>query len=103
MCSVVRSSVKYNGQTTTEQVQSHLGVKQGDPSSALMFINDIMSNINTNLNDIFSIEDIKLFLILYADDQVLFATSPSSLEIMLKDIENYCNTYKLKIIQIKLK
>ena len=29
MYTVVRSSVKYNGQVTTEQVQSHLGVKQG--------------------------------------------------------------------------
>ena len=69
----------------------------------MMFVNDIMTNINTNLNDIFSIEDIKLFLILYADDQVLFATSPSSLELMLKDIENYCYTYKLKINTNKTK
>ena len=69
----------------------------------MMFVNDIMTNINTNLNDIFSIEDIKLFLILYADDQVLFATSPPSLELMLKGNENYCYTYKLKINTNKTK
>ena len=56
MYTSVRSSIRYNSKITTEQVQSHLGVKHGDPSSALMFkmfVNDIMSYINTNLNDIF--------------------------------------------------
>ena len=47
----------------------------------------------------------KLLLILYADDQVLFSTSPDSLQSMLADIEAYCdrwglkmNTYKTKVL-----
>ena len=63
----------------------------------MMFINDIISNINTELNGIFSIDELNIFLILYADDQVLFATSPESLQSMLNDIETYCNTWGLKI------
>ena len=77
-----------------------LGVKQGDPSSSLLFmlfVNDILSNINSDLDGIFTISELKLFLIMFADGQVLFSTSPTSLQLMLNDIETYCNTWKLKI------
>ena len=66
----VRSAIKYNGQTSIP-IKSYLGVKQEDPSSSLsfmMFVNDIMTSINTDLDGIFSINDFKLFLILFADD-----------------------------------
>ena len=52
-----------------------LGVKQGDPSSPMifmMFINDLNENINNNLNSIFTVNDMEIFLLLYADDQVIF-------------------------------
>ena len=39
----------------------------------------------------------KLLLILYADDQVLFSTSPDSLQSMLADIEAYCDKWGLKM------
>ena len=92
MYSTVRAVIKHNGEIS-ECIYSHLGVKQGDSSSALlfmMFVNDILENINTDLPDIFTLNELKLFLILYADDQVLFASSPESLQLMLNDIENYC-------------
>ena len=57
-----------------------------------MFINDIITNINTDLEGIFTIDELRLFLLSYADDQVLIETSPSSLRSILTDIENYCNT-----------
>ena len=99
MYSSVRSVIKHN-KNVSSCINSYLGVKQGDPCSSLlfmMFINDIISNINTELNGIFSIDELNIFLILYADDQVLFATSPESLQSMLHDIETYCNTWRLKI------
>ena len=99
MYSSVRSVIKHN-KNVSSCINSYLGVKQGDPCSSLlfmMFINDIISNINTELNGIFSIDELNIFLILYADDQVLFATSPESLQSMLHDIETYCNTWGLKI------
>lgn len=105
MYSVVRSSIKHN-QKTSDFINSNIGVKQGDPSSSLlfmMFVNDIIENINTNIDGIFTIDEIKLFLLLYADDQVLFATSPLSVQSMLTDIENYCNTWGLKINTDKTK
>ena len=99
MYSSVKSAVKHKGEISAT-IDSKLGVKQGDPSSSLlfmMFVNDIISNINTNLEGIVTIDELKLFLLSYADDQVLFATSPSSLQSMLTDLENYCNTWGLKI------
>lgn len=99
MNSSVRSVIKLN-KNVSNCINSYLGVKQGDPCSSLlfmMFINDIISNINAELNGIFSIDELNIFLFLYADDQVLFAASPESLQSMLHDIETYCNTWGLKI------
>ena len=95
MYSSVRSAIRYNN-LTSRCIHSYLGVKQGDPSSSLlfmMFVNDIISNINTNLEGIFSVDEVQLFLMLYADDQVLFSTSPTSLQLMLNDVETYCNAW----------
>ena len=99
MYSVVRSVIKHK-RSISNCIISHLDVKQGDPCSSrlfMMFVNDILANINTDLNGLFSMDELNLFLILYADDQVLFATSPESLQSMLHDIETYCNTCGLKI------
>ena len=105
MYSSVRSAVKHNG-NISEKIQSTSGVKQGDPSSSLLFmyfVNDVIQNINTNIEGLFSVDEIKLFLIAYADDQVLFATSPASLQSLITDLENYCNMNKLKINSRKTK
>ena len=105
MYSTVRAIIKHNRQTSNE-INLNSGVKQGDPSSSLlfmMFVNDIVSSINTDLNGIFSTEDMKLFLVLFADDQVLFSTSPTSLQSMLNDIESYCTAYGIKINVAKTK
>ena len=69
----------------------------------MLFVNDIAININSDLDDIFTTNDLKLFLILFADDQVLFAKSPQTLQSMLTDLENYCETSHLKINTSKTK
>ena len=38
-----------------------------------------------------------LFIILYADDAVVFARSKESLQSLLNDIQLYCGTWGLKI------
>ena len=96
---VVKSAVKYN-ENISNNINSQLGVKQGDLSSSLlfmMFVNDILANINSDLEGIFTIDEVKLFLLAYADDQVLLSTSPTTLQSMLNDIELYCNAWGLKI------
>ena len=76
MYSSVRSVIKHN-KNVSSCINSYLGVKQEDSCSSLLFmmlINDIISNINTELKGIFSIDELNIFLVLYAEDQVLFAT-----------------------------
>ena len=51
----------------------------------MMFINDINENIDTEIEDLFSFEELKLILILYADDQVALAKSPESLQQILNN------------------
>ena len=63
----------------------------------MMFINDLNENITDNLNGIFTVNDIKIFLLLYADDQVIFGKSQEAVQSMLSYIENYCKIWGLKI------
>jgi len=68
MYAVVRSCVRYNNHHS-DFFESHIGLKQGDPSSPLLFmffVNDLSLNINTDLDDIFTLNEIKYFLLLYA-------------------------------------
>ena len=105
MYTVVKSCVKY-GSNTSRFFNSYNGLKQGDPSLPLLFmlfINDIVQNINTNLDDIFTIDELQLFLLLYADDAVVFAKSPEVLQLILNDIESYCTLWGLKINTRKTK
>ena len=101
----VKSCVKYKS-SYSNFFDSTVGLKQGDPSSPLLFmlfVNDINDNINNDLANIFTVNELKLFLILYADDQVVFAKSPETLQSMLTDIENYCRLWHLKINTSKTK
>ena len=66
MYSVVRSVVKHK-QETQYIIDIQLGVKQGDPSSFvlfMLFVNDIVDNIKTNLEGILTINKIIFFLII---------------------------------------
>ena len=69
----------------------------------MMFINDIVDNIDSDLKNIFTVEQIRFFMLLYADDAVVFAKSSESLQSILHDIEVYCGTRSLKINTSKTK
>lgn len=62
-----------------------------------------MSNINSNIDSIFTINELKLYILLFADDAVLFAHTPHALQSMLDDIQNYCDTWGLKVNTKKTK
>lgn len=99
MYSVVKSCIRYRS-SLSGFFSSHIGLKQGDPSSPLMFmlfINDIVQNINADINSTFSIDEFQLFMLLYADDAVVFSKSPDGLQSILNDLELYCRTWGLNI------
>lgn len=105
MYATVKLCIKYNN-SFSQFFDSQIGLKQGDPSSPtifMLFVNDMIDSVNSNINDIFTIDDIKLFIILFADDQVVFAKSPHALQSLLSDIENYCTTWGIKINTNKTK
>ena len=63
MYATVRSIIKHSHQLSST-ITSNLGVKQGDPSSSLlfmMFVNDIVTSINIDLDGIFSTDELKLW------------------------------------------
>ena len=99
MYDIVKSYVRYKGDKSS-CINSNIGVKQGDSSSSLLclfFLNDIINNINSNINGLLKVHDIEIFLLLFADDAVVFAYDPFSLQSMLNDIENYSNTWGLRL------
>ena len=63
----------------------------------MLFINDIIQNVNSDFDNIFTIDELQIFILLYADDAVVFARSPEVLQSILNDIESYCTTWGLKI------
>ena len=68
MYTVVKSCIRYQS-SFCRFFNSYNGLKQGDPCSPILFmffINDIMQSINTNFDQIFTVDEIRLFLLLYA-------------------------------------
>ena len=59
--------------------------------------------MNSNIDGIIGIEDIHIFLLLFADDAVPFAQDPESLQSILYDIENYSNIWGLRLNTNKTK
>lgn len=100
MYNTVKFNVKLvskNASEISDCFESLNGVKEGDPSSSLLFllfINDIVQNINSDIDGLFTVE---LFILLFADDTVPFAQTPAALQSMLNDLEHYCTHWGLKI------
>ena len=86
MYSTVKSCVRVNG-TLSEFFDSYMGVKQGEPLSTLLFIffvNDMSSYLQTDSLDYLSIDDLQIYIVLFADDTVLFSYTKPGLQILFK-------------------
>ena len=107
----IKSCINVNG-SISEFFISNSGVRQGEnlsPFLFALFINDIeefLLQYGCNPIEIPGPELqtlLKLLIILYADDTVLFANSKVNLQKCLDGLENYCNKWKLKINADKTK
>ena len=101
----VKLCVKYKN-NYSEFFAFHNGVKQGDPLSPILFIffvNDLALNLNTDEESSVKINDINIFLLLFADDAVLFSKSPESLQSMLDKLQEYSSFWNLNVNKEKTK
>ena len=101
----VKSRVKHMN-SLSNSFECQLGVKQGEclyPFLFSMFINDLESMfVEKGANGI-DFNMFKLFLILYADNIVLFANSIQDLQNTLDLLYKYCNKWKLRVNVAKTK
>ena len=99
MYSSVKSRVKFSN-TLGNEFQCSLGVRQGKCLSPLLFsfyLNDIEEQfINSGLDGI-DTDMLKIFMLLYADDIVIFANTKEQLQNSLDLLLEYCNRWKLTI------
>ena len=86
--------------TLSDFFDSHVGVKQGEPLSPLLFIifiNDIASDIaNTNISA-HTITQIQIYMLLFADDTVLFAESQKDMQALLDKLYQYCCKWYISV------
>ena len=105
MYNTVKACIRYKSKISGT-FDSHIGVKQGDQCSSIMFlffINDVVDAFKCDLDGIFSINEIKLFILLFADDAVIFSQNPETLQSLLMDFEQYCLRWELKVNSKKTK
>jgi hypothetical protein len=101
----VKSKVKYNN-TLSNEYYCTLGVRQGEclsPFLFSMYINDMEDVFKRSGMKGIDIDLVKLFLILYADDIVIFAKSSEELQKSLDKMQEYCRRWKLIVNTAKTK
>ena len=102
---MVKSRVKHNN-LLSESFTCQIGVRQGEcvsPFLFSMYLNDLESELATKGVDGINIGMLNLYLLLYADDIVLFGKTPEDLQHGLTILENYCNRWKLTVNTNKTK
>ena len=94
----VQSCVRTNG-NYSDFFDSIAGVKQGEPLSPLLYILfiNMYENIIVQDNDTFGIDDLRIFILLYADDTVLLSYTPDGLQILLNQLHSYCNKWGIRV------
>ena len=105
---MIRKSQVITNQGHTAFFDCLVGVRQGENLSPFLFnifLNDLHQYLNScginGLNNEISVQGLhiylKMFLLLYADDTVIFSDDPSDLQNALNNFKSYCDNWKLKI------
>lgn len=95
----VKSCVRVNS-TLSECFDSFNGDKQGEPLSPMLFlffINDLYSHLYSDDIDPVVLDNIVLFLLMFADDTVLISHSKEGLQKLLDNLYIYCSSWGIQV------
>ena len=95
----IKSRVKYRNDLSASY-DCYLGVRQGEclsPFLFAMYLNDIEDEFREKGAEGLDIGLMKMFLLLYADDIIIFSESAEGLQEGLDFLHDYCNRWKLKV------
>ena len=93
MYSEIKLQVKHMG-SLSDLFSSNVGLLQGEITSPIMFslfINDIEFNLQNGINAGITLDQLSIYLLLFADDDVIFSETKEGLQESLNNLELYCN------------
>ena len=71
----------------------YVGLLQGEIMSPFLFslfLDDIESHLQEGMNDGINLQQLQLYILLFADDAVLFSETREGLQNELNNLESYC-------------
>ena len=95
----VKSKVKFDGEKS-DTFACYTGVRQGEclsPFLFSMYINDLEDELILNNVQGLDLEHFKIFLLMYADDIVVFSETAEGLQNGLNCMYQYCQKWKLSV------
>ena len=101
----IKSRVKFEN-VLSDEFSSYIGVRQGECLSPFLFsiyLNDFENEFVIKGLDGFDIGMLKLYLLLYADDIVIFSETSDGLQNGLNILSDYCEKWKLVVNTDKTK
>ena len=100
-----KSKVKFNNEKG-EEFACYMGVRQGECLSPFLFsmlINDLENELIVKSVEGLDLHFLKIFLLMYADDIVLFSETEDGLQSGLNVLHDYCQKWKLTVNTQKTK
>ena len=95
----VKSCVRHLN-TLSDFFDFYIGLMQGEICSPLLFaffISDIENSLQENADAGITLDQLSLYLILFADDAVLFSDTPEGLQLSLDKLHVYCERWNLTV------
>ena len=99
MYSAVKSCVRHLN-TLSDFFSSDIGLFQGEIMSPILFsffLNDIEQNLQELIFDGITLDQITIYLLLFADDAILISDTKEGLQRSLNQFEAYCKKWKLTV------
>ena len=86
--------------SVSDVFNSNIGLLQGEITSPILFslfLNDIEMHLQQNINVDISIEQLSIFLLLFADDAVIMSETKEGHQESLNNLHSYCKKWKLTV------